>query len=219
MTVKHPAKFSSPLLPVIARYLYGYPLVLDPMAGVGTLARYMEAEGHGNMVVSNELELEWYEQCPHPRTFRDARDLPCADGVFNAIATSPTYGNRMADHHEAKDASRRNTYRHTLGRPLTPGNTGAMQWGQEYRDTHEAIIAECVRVLRPGGRVVWNVKDHIRKGEVVRVTDWHWDTLRDAGLTFIDIHNVECPGNRFGRNGQARFGFETVLVFDKPEAR
>jgi hypothetical protein len=51
-----------------------------------------------------------------------------------------------------------------LGRPLTPGNSGALQWGEEYRALHVAVWTECRRVLKPGGIFVLNVKDHIRGG-------------------------------------------------------
>ncbi len=157
---KHPAKFSPPLLPKMIELLGGYPRVIDPMAGVGTLSTCLEWLPF--TVISNELEWPWLEQCLEPRTQADARHLPFQADSFDAIVTSPTYGNRMADHHEARDSSKRNTYRHTLGRQLSSGNTGALQWGIEYRSVHRDIIAECVRVLRPGGRVLWNVKDHIR---------------------------------------------------------
>lgn len=214
----HPAKFSGVLLPVIAGHLVGYHQVLDPMAGVGTLARHLQPLGH--WVWSNELEPEWEEQCPRPRSCYDARHLTDIffANRFDAIATSPTYGNRMADHHEARDTSRRNTYTHTLGRKLTPGNTGAMQWGDKYRRTHEQVIAECVRVLRPGGRVVWNVKDHIRGGRQVHVAAWHCIAWKRAGFTLAAEVPVPCPGNRHGQNGQLRVDHEWVLVFDKPEA-
>jgi SAM-dependent methyltransferase len=248
----HPAKFSSPLLPVIARYLEGYERVLDPMAGVGTLAQYLYAKNPDVFVVCHEMEQEWAEQCPPPSYVGDARDMSFEDGFFDAIATSPTYGNRMADHHVATERCRacsgtggvnvrqsvetwvwepcpkcggtgrrqhkRHTYRHYLGRPLTPGNTGQMQWGKEYRDTHEAIIAECVRVLRPGGRIVWNVKDHIRKGRVEPVAAWHFDTLDAAGLRPYAKDFIASSGQRHGANGQRRVEGEWVLVFDKPEA-
>ncbi len=243
---KHPAKFADTVLPVIAEHLAGYWRVLDPMAGVGTLARYLHQRGHG--VFSLDIEPEWADQCPAPSFAWDARDLTgfASDGFFDAVATSPTYGNRMADSHVATERCRkcaglgfiefpenyvgaicpkcegagrrqykRNTYTHILGRKLTPGNTGAMQWGEEYRRTHEQIIAECVRVIRPGGRVVWVVKDHIRKGEVAEVVRWHREALEAAGLEFAAATPVAARGNRQGQNHDLRLDHEWVLVFDK----
>ena len=64
----------------------------------------------------------------------DAEFLPYKDDFFEAICTSPTYGNRMADHFEAKDGSKRNTYRYAIGRALDEENTGKMQWGKKYRE-------------------------------------------------------------------------------------
>lgn len=221
----HPAKFSEPLLPVIAGYLEGYPCVLEPMAGVGTLARYLQSLGH--YVTSNELEPEWAEQCPFPTTMFNAKMFPPEwGGGFDAIATSPTYGNRMADKYDGRDGSKRHTYVTSLGRQPSPGSTCTMQWGKEYRDTHEAIIAECVRVLRPGGRVVWNVKNHIRKGEVIDVAGWFERALLAAGLlppnplvSAVPRRTaVPCPGQRHGANGNLRVDHEWVLVFDKPAA-
>lgn len=49
----------------------------------------------------------------------DATSLPFPDEAFDAIITSPTYGNRMADHHDARDNSRRLTYRHSGTHPAT----------------------------------------------------------------------------------------------------
>lgn len=218
----HPAKFSKELLPVIADALKGYYRVLDPMAGVGTLAKYLYSrtpypEPAEHEVWSNELELEWAQQCPTPCSAMDARNmLRFRDGEFDAVATSPAYGNRMADRY-AGDAkgSRRHTYRTSLGRELTLGNGAALQWGDAYRELHEAIWRECVRVLRPGGRMVVNVKDHIRDGQRQYVSSWHFATLMWLGLTCISQEEVPCPGQRHGANGDLRVDNEYVLVFDK----
>ena len=91
------------------------------------------------------------------------------------VVTSPTYGNRLADHHNAKDGSRRISYTHTLGRTLTPGNSGAMHWGKDYRLLHRLSWEEVARVLSIGGLFVLNVSNHIRKGEEVPVVQWHRD--------------------------------------------
>jgi len=219
---KHPAKFSAEILPIVRDYLVGYYNVLDPMAGVGTLAWYLREYKSGQrsfFVWSNDIEQEWAKQAPAYRwTTYDAQKLPeLWGGFFDAVATSCTYGNRMADHHEAKDASKRHTYRHYLGRPLTPGNTGAMQWGPEYRETHEAIWRECWRVLRPGGRLVLNVSDHIRAGRLVSVTNWHIGCLMDIGFKLMDNTAVSTKRQRHGANGTIRVDCEWVLLFEKPE--
>ena len=68
---------------------------------------------------------------------------------FDMVITSPTYGNRMADHHNARDGSKRLTYTHQLGRPLSETNSGRMHWGQDYKDFHVRAWSEVDRVLKP----------------------------------------------------------------------
>lgn len=207
--VRHPARFTADLLPVIRQHLPAGGRVLDPMAGVGTLGASF----------NNEIEPEWAAQCPGLVTVADARHLPYATATFDAIATSPTYGNRMADHHEARDGSRRHTYRHTLGRRLHEANTGAMQWGPAYREFHEAIWRECHRLLRPGGVLVVNVKDHVRAGRIVPVTAWHAECIEALGFHHVTTHKVPTPGQRHGANGNARLPYESVLVYSKGETQ
>ena len=67
---------------------------------------------------------------------------------FDAVVTSPCFGNRMADHHNAKDNSKRHTYRHYLGRELTKGSAAGMQWGEEYKHFHTEAWLEAKRVLK-----------------------------------------------------------------------
>lgn len=206
--VRHPAKWSNQLEPTIRAWLAGVDgPILDPMAGTGKF---------GFATHYNELEPEWAAQCPGQVTVADARQLPYADNTFAAVVTSPTYGNRMADHHEAKDDSRRNTYRHALGRPLTEGNSGAMQWGMTYREVHEDAWAEVYRVLEPGGTFVLNVKDHYRKGRLQGVPLWHLETARYAGFSCQVMRPIPCPGNRQGQNGALRVDHEMLYRFIKP---
>jgi len=215
-TVKHPARYSAALIPVIAAALEPvdtYRRVLDPFAGVGGIHALAELDHDTHGV---ELEAEWARQ--HPRTVAaDARTVgdPWPAGSFDAVATSPTYGNRMADHHEARDGSYRRTYRHLLGRPLTDGNAGAMQWGDAYRDLHAEVWAAVVPLLRPGGRFVLNCRDHIRKGARQEVTAWHLAKLEALGLGVVRVVEVPTPGYGFGANAGARCP-EVVAVLDVP---
>lgn len=208
--VRHPAKYSNALLPVLAVLLTPARRVLDPFAGVGKL-RAIRPDAF-----LLELEYPWAAQAAQPQgraICGNALSLPFAPGTFDAICTSPTYGNRMADHHEAKDASRRNTYRHALGQPLHPDNSGAMQWGEAYRAFHRAAWDECWRVLRPGGRLILNISDHIRAGQRARVSDWHTETLGDLGFSFVRSWAIPTPRNRQGANGAARVDYESVYLF------
>lgn len=217
---KHPAKYTDALLPVFARILrdHGAQSVLDPMAGVGKIG-YLRHHGFMGRIVGNEIEPEWAAQAPPwvEMHVGDAGAMTWAeDGEFDAVVVSPPYGNRMADHHEARDASRRYTYRHMLGRALHPANTGALQWGDAYKEAHRRIWTECIRVLRSGGVFVLNCKDHVRRGEIVRVSEWHADELQRHGLRLVERVRVECPGMRNGANARLRVDHEDVWVLRKP---
>jgi hypothetical protein len=115
----HPAKWSTAVLDVLtelveaeAEALDQRVRVLDPFAGVG---RQRLADRLGSAAVISvtgvELQPEWSgEALPEPggappaTVQGDATDLPAEwSGRFHVIATSPCYGNRMADHHDAAD--------------------------------------------------------------------------------------------------------------------
>lgn len=196
--------------------LHGTSNVLDPFAGTGKLAHIREL-GYTGDIYLNEIEPEWARQAPTHviLSMRDAEHLPYPDGYFDAVCTSPCYGNRMADHHEAKDGSRRNTYKHALGRDLHTENTGAMQWGEAYRDKHRRVWTECRRLLKPGGRFVLNISDHIRKGKIVPVTAWHIECLQSLGFDAREHQQVKTPRQRQGANGNLRVDYESVIMFYK----
>jgi tRNA G10 N-methylase Trm11 len=217
--MKHPAPYTDILLPVFAALLPAAThMVLDPFAGTGKVAM-LRAWLPGLACYGAEIEAEWSatanaHACLTPRCSATALPYPAA--TFDAIVTSPTYGNRMADHHEAKDASERHTYRHAIGHALHPANSGAMQWGDAYRAFHLAAWTEARRVLRPGGVLILNCKDHIRAGVLQEVTEWHVKTLLALGFTMTARRAIACPGQRHGANGAARVATETALRFARP---
>jgi len=214
--IKHPATYTNSFIPKFAELLIGCENVLDIFGGVGKLALIKE-QGFTGKVICNELEREWAETSQHNVDewhIGDAANMTWAESnSFDAICTSPTYGNRMADHHNAKDGSKRVTYKHFLGRDLNEANTGRMQWGENYRQKHLEIYKECGRVLKNGGLMIVNVSDHIRKGQVVNVVEWHKEALTNFGMKLIDEIKIETPRMAFGQNGKSRVQHECILVF------
>lgn len=214
--VSHPAKFSDPILQAIDELLRyeeavdgPVGVVLDPFAGVG---RVHELARPGRLTLGVEIEPEW--AATHPRTIQgDALDLPFPNASVDAVVTSPTYGNRMADHHEARDGSRRVTYRHVLGRPLHPHNSGQLQWGEKYREFHRAAWREVDRVVKWDGIIALNVSDHVRGGKQVPVAEWHRDTICEMGWAVEDEIKVETARMGFGENRDARVGYEMIYLF------
>lgn len=209
--MNHPAKFSDDILSAIKGLLPEEGRVLDPFAGTG---RIHELSTKRRKTWGVEIEQEWADL--HPYTVHgDSTDLDTlfqADW-FDAVATSPTYGNRMADHYKAKDGSRRYTYRTALGHELQANNTGRMQWGESYRSLHEQVYAHCVTVTKDGGYLVLNVKDHIRAGKKVPVVSWHVRTLESLGYRKEVEVFVPSPGMRHGENRMSRVQHESVIRF------
>jgi len=217
---RHPAKFSTDVLRTINSIVTAHrdertARILDPFAGTGRVHELALAGEVATLGI--EIEREWASM--HPSTVwgdaRHAWSLIRAGAGWTEvdfICTSPTYGNRMADSHNARDASRRNTYTHAIGRKLAEANTGAMQWGPDYRRLHEEVYAAAVPLLASNGLFVLNVSDHIRNREVMPVTAWHVEALEWLGLAEVKRHEVETPRLRFGENHEARIEHESVIV-------
>lgn len=121
----------------------------------------------------------------------------------------------MADHHKAKDGSKRNTYTHCLGHDLEEGNTGKMQWGNEYKEKHENIYRDIVPLLKDGGLFILNVSNHIRCGEEIKVSEWHLSILVSLGLKLEKDKHIATHRNKFGANADKRVEYEHIYVLRK----
>ena len=215
--IRHPATYSEQFLPIFAEKLQGCQRVLDPFAGTGKIAKIRDF-GFTGEIWCNEIEQEWLAPNPFNADvciYEDAEFLHCPNKFFDAICTSPTYGNRMADHHHAKDGSKRNTYTHCMGRELNAENTGRMQWGKAYQEKHERIYRHLVDMLKDGGLFVLNISNHIRGGQEVDVTQFHVDTLCKCGMKLVDKTEVPVQRLRFGANSDKRVPYEYILTFVK----
>lgn len=239
-THPHPAKFSDEVLAASALLLDIYcrqlptvegcwPIVLDPFAGVGRVVELHQPGSNWRWVL-NEIEPEWAADCADAIMLAEVDGIvTCRDwlaspghpswfGSCGLVITSPTYGNRMADRHEpgAEDRSTRITYRHKLGRRLTAGNSGGLQWGATYRLFHDEAWRLVWETLLPGGFFLLNMKDHVRDDEVQPVTNWHKTTLETIGFSMVEERWVGVPGMRFGANRNQRVDHESVSLWRKP---
>ena len=211
---QHPAKYTDVLLPVMAGMLRGRRRILDPFGGTGKVFLLENWLGRGVEIQAVELEPEFAAVNPRT-TLGNALTLPWPTAHFDAICTSPTYGNRMADTTFASERGNTwQTYTCKLGRKLHQDNSGALDWGPKYRAFHVAAWTEARRVLQSGGAFVLNIKDHIRGGQVQPVTQWHIDALTGLGFRLLRHEHVPTPSMRYGANADKRVEYESVVLFE-----
>lgn len=208
--MKHPAKYTTEILYAITDILSRYNVhnVLDCFAGTG---RIHSIPFH---TIGVEIEPEWARM--HPATIiANAMNLPFQSGTFDAVCTSPTYGNRMADSHNARDGSRRITYTHIIGRELHQNNSGKMQFGIQYKTLHIIVWHECFRVIRNGGIMVLNFKNHIRNGAEADVFSWHIQQLIKTGFKLREVIQIKAGGMRYGSGRVLRIPYEYIATVQK----
>lgn len=212
----HPAVYSdaviSKMMELVEQYNLRGQLALDPFAGVG-----QKIDALGLHAIKVELQLGWAKQAQFGAVQADSKHLPFADDTFDVIVSSPVYGNRMSDKHNARDASRRITYRHYLdrtGEELRPENSGGLQWGFKYIALHEAVWTEMTRVAKRHAIFLFNISDHIRAGHRQFVSKWHVEELRKLGWDVLNVKQVETPRMRRGQNHDKRVPGELVFVLE-----
>lgn len=213
----HPAKYSDGLLYYIYEEIKNSKKLLDPFAGTGKIGK-LKRFGYEGKIYANDIEKDWISPnvygCDYI-SIQDAEYLEYPKNYFDAIATSPTYGNRMADHFKAKDNSRRITYTHYLGKDLQVGNTGKMQFGKDYKEKHERIYNHLYELLNFNGKIVVNISNFIKNGEEIDVVGWHIQALKNCGFNYIKTIWVKTPRMRFGANSMKRVEKEAICVFEK----
>ncbi len=209
----HPAVFNGQVLLAIVPLLDDtHKRVLDPFAGIGGVHALQGMVDWKMETIGVEIEPEWANF--HPQTYvGNALKLNYGFSMFDAVITSPCYGNRLADKHVALDDSYRRSYTHDLGRDLNESNSGSLQWGQAYRDFHERAWDEVARVLKPGGHLILNISDHIRGKKRIHVASWHTRYLLKTGFELEDVNRVHTTRHRVGENREARVDSELVLKF------
>lgn len=235
---KHPAAYSKTIVEVLDGLVraeqrrLGRPItVFDPMAGVGRihrLAREGKIETFGM-----ELEPSW-AACHERTACGDSiawmghelmadqnwhyKSHPQVTGIappFDVIASSPPYGNRFSDSHDAQDGSRRRSYAHDLaaeGYEIHPDNAGTLPWGPRYWTVLSRLYRALPNVLADGGLVLWNVSDFVKDKALVPAVMWHRGALNGVGF-YEDQRPrlVETERMSYGENREARAPSEVVL--------
>lgn len=222
--LKHPAQYSPQIVAAMIERLDGVRgTILDPFAGPGrSLHRF---DGKGRTVIGYEIEQPWADASPGYVKCVDSTKMPRRTSSVAAIVTSPDYGNRFSDHHDAKDQSRRRSYTHDIREQtgdrsyvLADNNSGNIAFGYAYQLLHRKVMAECLRVLRPGAPMLLNTKDFYRGEEFVQVTLWHLTTCVSIGFEWRNATPIPTSGLRHGANRELRVDFEWMLELRKPEA-
>lgn len=83
-----------------------------------------------------------------------------------------------------------------------------------YVEGQAEVIGECVRVLRPGGSICWQVGNHVSDGEIVPLDIALYPIFRQHGLKLRNRivwhfeHGLHCSKRLSGRH-------ETILWFTK----
>ncbi len=214
----HPAVYTEGVVPTFAALLGPGPLrVLDPFAGHGHIHELRELGDYETAAV--EIQPGW--AAAHPDTLcADSRELPFDADEFDVVATSPAYGNRLADFGFSGppvDAALRRSYACSYGGPLVEGNAAAMPFGADYKAVHEQVYAEVVRVVRPGGVVLLNVKDFWGDCDHVGVAGWHlthFVSCHGAEITFTV--SVDSDGWTGADNSQWHLAGEWVFRLQLP---
>lgn len=249
-TPRHPAKFSKPIIDRISRILTeqspNRPLrIIDPFAGPGGVHVLHEQGGHDTVGI--EIQPEWARQ--HPRnTVGDSTDLSWIPSKsFDAMVTSPCYGNRMADSHVAKDPcktcrglglvdvldrvpcrkcngsglSRRNTYTHALREVgVEPVDSPTNAAKMQWGPAYRRLHEQVwsEMVRIVDGLLICNVSNHMRLDEEQNVVEWHAYQFIARRCTLVEARRVSTQRLGFGQNHDARVDGEVVLVFRTPNA-
>lgn len=214
-SVSHPAKYTDVLLPVMARMLDCSETVLDPFGGTGKIFELYKLNPNIRKIDAVEIEPEW-AALDSRMTLGNALELPFEEDSFDAVCTSPSYGNKMAGK-VSKDIDKgvwkRIKYADALHRDLSEENSANFVWGKKYRQFHIKAWMETRRVIRNQGTFVLNIKNHISQGEEQFVTEWHIETLRLMQFEMVEWEKIPVPSMRRGAHGSRRIPYESLIRF------
>lgn len=153
-----------------------------------------------------------------------------ADGAISnlqygvdVIATSPPYGNRLADTVVDDGDEARMGYQQATGEN-DKTNIGSDEIDEKGRGTYLAemlkVYQECFRVIKPGGLMILVTKNFYRKGVLVPLDEHTIRLCEMAGFSFRERHGRKILNLSFWVRLRANKGLpivdvEDILVFDR----
>jgi len=214
----HPAPFIPTLIETILK-LWGESPVLDPMMGTGTtlfVSTWLGFESYGidiektfvNFVKKRLSSRKLLIKTGKFQVVRgDARNIPFPDNFFGTIIFSPPYFN-------------------TVKYSENSNNIGSINDYSSYLSEMEKVYKECLRVLRPGRKMVVIVKDLNRHGERIPLGADTIKLCQKVGFKLFDIiinkmgflnHKLyHCVQMKQRRGHLQSFTIhEYILVFEK----
>lgn len=235
---KHPAKMNVELARrLVDEYTTPGQWVLDPMAGCGTVPIIAADMGRKSAGVELEAQYITNHTCNG-----DTFSLPFRDGQFDAIITSPPYGEaigRAGDRDIQKTIAAKDRYeQRRFGKSLTnhavygihPKNVGSMPLQSRKKpsfvDSMAKILKEWYRVLGPQGMLITVIKDQ-RKGRkrlgLFDMSGFIVQTATTAGFMFVERRVAIIPPENWTlwmRVNEQRWNIpitncEYILVFRK----
>lgn len=220
---RHPAKANVFLIQSIIEYV-SEPgqLLLDPMAGTGTL---MVGALVGRDIICIDISTLFYELmmkarirleeiAPGTGEHISIFNIPCQQflplhgNVVDHIIFSPQYAGIMKT--KGTDSWNKDTgyaFEEYSKSPLNLGTMSDFIWSREM----ETIYKKCYETLKPNGSMTLIVKDHMEKGKRVQLVQKAIDASIRIGFT----HNPEehfrwaAPGMPYTAARRAK-GIETV---------
>jgi hypothetical protein len=221
----HPAKFSQVLISHLYDRIRNEPFVVDCFAGTCQLIRVLGLGFTGHLFMV-ELQPKWMPRLFHPQVTLwpgNALYLPFPSGSVPCFCSSPCYGNRFSDHHNAKDPYLRESYHHChircTGVELEPGNAGILNFKEpEYKIFHYRHLIEVYRCLAPGGNYILNMSNHMRLQKEIQVVAWWLEAAKVCGFVVDDDLAIRTKRMRKGQNHLERVEHEHIITLRKPAA-
>lgn len=218
----HPAQYSPEVLAAIRDLLDTDVLVHDPFAGAGERLGAL-CDELGIEFSGTEIEAAFIVD-PRVAHGNSTDDLTYPIEPYT-IVTSPVYPNGMADDFDARDGSKRRTYRSALAKltgkdvSMHPDNQG--RWG--YRGTplyaparavYWSIADRVISCWQDADAAIVNVSDFIAKDRQEPVVAGWTRLLTAAGW---DVSEVPVSTKRWkhGANRDRRVETEVLLLCSK----